>query len=95
VLLNSNDGLAHWGQSVTFKISTAATKPYVTLNCYQNGVWVLASTAGFFPDYPWGQTFGLSNTTWAGGAADCKAELFYSTSTKKTTLATTSFHVYA
>src|SRR4051812_32464742 len=62
VLLNSTDGVAHWGQAVTFKISTTATtKPYVSLDCYQGGVWILSSTAGFFPDYPWGQTFGLSN----------------------------------
>src|SRR6266446_5753874 len=41
VLLNSTDGSAHWGQTVTFSISTTATtEPNVSLHCYQNGALV-------------------------------------------------------
>src|SRR3989449_10422693 len=36
VLLNSTDGLAHWGQNMTFNVSTTATSyPSVGLNCHQ------------------------------------------------------------
>jgi len=96
VLLSSTDGLPHWNQAVTFNVSTSATTtPWVRLDCYQGGVWVLSGTRGFFPDYPWGQVFGLSNTAWAGGAADCTATLFADSGRGTTTLAKTSFHVYA
>jgi len=94
VVLDSTDGLPHWGNHVTFNVSTTASQPYVTLNCYQNGAWVLSGTRGFFAGYVWGQVFGLS---WAGGgAADCTATLFTSSSSgRSTTLATLGFHVYA
>ena len=97
VLLDSSDGLPHWGQNVTFNVSTTATtRPYVTLDCHQGGAWVSSMTAGFFPDYPWGQVFGLSSSSWASGAADCTADLHYSNRNgRKVTLATLTFHVYA
>src|SRR5437879_195804 len=39
VLLNSTDGVPHWGQQVTFAVSTTATtEPNVSLMCYQHGV---------------------------------------------------------
>jgi len=54
VLLNSTDGSAHWGQSVTFTVSTtASSEPYVSLDCYQNGVLVAAGMAVFYASYPW------------------------------------------
>ena len=46
VLLNSTDGLPHYGQDVTFNVSSTAPYPSVTLTCYQNGVWVTNQTAG-------------------------------------------------
>ncbi len=96
VVLDSTDGLAHWSNHVTFNVSTTATQPYVTVDCYQNGVWVMSGTRGFYPDYLWGQTFALSSAGWTGGAADCSARLFtVSSNGKSTTLATTSFHAYA
>jgi hypothetical protein len=96
VVLDSADGLPHWGGHVTFNVSsTAAYQPYVTLNCYQNGVWVLTGTRGFYAG-SYGQTFGLSSAGWAGGSADCTADLFaLSSNGRSTTLSTTSFHVYA
>jgi hypothetical protein len=97
VLLNSNDRLPHWGQDVTFNVSTTATdRPFVTLNCYVSGAWVYSANVGFFPDYPWAQKFTLSNGWWTSGPADCTAILYMTKDgTKSTTLATLSFHVYA
>jgi hypothetical protein len=98
VLLDSTDGLPHYGQQVTFAVSTTATdRPYVSLNCYQNGVWVYSDSAGFFPDYPWSQIFVLSTlSTWTSGAGDCTATLYLTKDgSRSTTLATLSFHVYA
>jgi hypothetical protein len=95
VLLDSSDGLAHVGQHATFSVTTSATaSPFVSLNCYQNGVWVYTASAGFFAAYPWPQLFTLSSTMWMSGDADCTARL-YSTKdgTRTTTLATLAFHV--
>lgn len=97
VLLNSSDGQAHWGQQVTFNVSTTATEsPFVSLNCYQGGTWVLTASAGFFPSYPWSRDFTLSSSYWPSGAADCTARLYMTKDgSRTTTLATLSFHVYA
>jgi hypothetical protein len=94
VVLDSTDGQAHHGQTVTFAVATSATdRPYVSLNCYQDGVWVLSGTAGFYPDYPWDQSFVLAND-WFTGAGDCTAQLYSNDSRRSTTLATMTFHVY-
>ena len=95
VLLDSTDGTAHYGQQVTFNVSTTqTTEPYVRLNCYERKVWVLSSSAGFFESYPWPWTrnFTLSwdNYHTAGNSADCTAMLY----TGNTTLASTSFVVH-
>jgi hypothetical protein len=87
-----------WNDKVTFAVSTVATdRPYVLLNCYQNGVWVLASQAGFYADYPFGTSFTLASSAWMAGAADCTATLGTNSAggTKFTKLASTSFHVDA
>ncbi len=98
VPLASPDGLEHYDGQVTFKVSTTVTtKPFVKLDCYQDGAHVYWSSAGFFPDYPWqwAQDFTLTSGYWTGGAADCTATLYYSAGHGKfPTLATTSFHVY-
>jgi len=96
VLLNSTDGLAHWGQNMTFNVSTTATSyPSVGLNCYQNGTLVLAWTAGFFPSYPWTKDLTLSSPSWTSGGASCIATLYYSSGKKQIiTLASLSFQVY-
>lgn len=99
VTIDSTDGLPHYGQKVTFTVSTSATdQPFVQLNCYENNVWVLSSSAGFFDSYPWpwNRNFTLSwdNYHTAGAAADCTAKLYSQSSSKNSTLATTSFRVY-
>jgi hypothetical protein len=96
VLLNSTDGLAHYGQMVTFNLSTVVTsEPWVDLKCYQNGVLVSEGWNGFFASSLTGEDFGLYSPQWSGGAADCTASLdTYSSRRRWTLLASTSFHVY-
>ncbi len=98
VLLDSTDGLAHYGQRVTYTVATTATtEPFLDLLCYQNGTLVAAGYAGFFEwdPWPWNQVMELSSFTWTGGAADCTARLYSASNTgKTTTLATLNFHVY-
>ncbi len=94
-LLDSTDGLPHYGQRITFQVSTTATtEPYVRVDCYEAGVWVLSTSAGFFDAYPWPWT---TTTTLAwdkwhtvGAESDCTATLYMQQST---TLATLKFHV--
>ena len=98
VLVNSTDGLAHWGQSVTFNVSTTATaEPNVSLDCYQNGSLVLGAVAGFYPSYPWpdSKTFILSSPAWIGGPASCTAALYYFSGRKTVTLTTMAIPVSA
>ena len=98
VLLSSTDGTAHYGQQVDFVVSTTATdKPYVRLNCYEGGVWVMTDSTGKYASYPWpGHVFTLRWDAYhtAGAAADCTASLYYYTSRGEKTLASLSFHVY-
>ena len=96
VLLNSTDGVPHYGQQVTFAVSTTATSyPYVTLKCTQNGGLVYEATKGIFPT-SLGQVFTLGPTgNWQGGDADCTASLEKRNSRGATTLASMTFHVYA
>lgn len=98
VLLNSTDGLPHWGQQVTFNVSTTATtKPLVKLQCFQGGTLVYTSSAGFYPGYPWpwAQTFTLASAAWTGGAASCTASLYYYNGRRYSTLKTLNFSVAA
>ena len=100
VLLNSTDGVAHYGQQVTFTVSTNATSyPYVTLKCSQNGGLVYQASKGIFST-SLGQVFTLGPTgNWQGGDAECTASLENWDSASKngriTTLASMTFHVYA
>ena len=98
VLINSTDGQAHWGQSVTFNVSTTATtEPNVSLSCYQSGTLVFSGEAGFYAGYPWpgSQTFILSSPSWTSGVASCTASLYYFGGRKTVTLASLSIPVAA
>jgi hypothetical protein len=97
VLLNSSDGLPHWGQQVTFKVSTSATsRPFVQLACYQGGIQVYSYQVGFFPSYPWSTVYTLSSNAWTAGAAACTAKLVYTRDGRRViTLATLKFQTYA
>jgi len=97
VLLNSTDGLAHWGNQVTFTASTTATtEPHVSLKCSQNGVVVYAAQSGYYASYPWPwtQVMTLSSSAWSSGSAECVAALYYFSGTNSVTLATLNFTAY-
>jgi len=97
VVLNSTDGLAHWGGQVTFSVSTTATtEPHVSLRCSQNGVLVYATQTGYFAGYlwPWTQVMTLSSVAWTGGSADCVATLYYFSGANVVSLGTLSFTAY-
>ena len=92
VLVNSTDGLANWGETVTFNISTTATsEPWVNLKCYQGGALVAEGWSGYFDRSITSRNFGLYSPSWTGGDADCTAFL---TTPQRAVLASTSFHVY-
>jgi hypothetical protein len=98
-LLNSGDGLAHFGQRVTFDVYTTATQyPWVTVDCYDaKGAWVYHASNGIFPT-SLNQVFTLGSNTWTSGAANCTAYLQnwdnYGRHGSITNLASTNFHVY-
>jgi len=96
VLLESTDGLPHYGQHVSFNVSTTATnKPWVELDCYQGGALVYQDWRGFFESSLTGQKFTLGTSeAWQSGAADCTAWLEKYTKRGWKHLASTSFHVY-
>jgi hypothetical protein len=90
----NGNGLPNYRDRVTFRVTTSATRPFVSLNCYQGTTWVYAASVGFFPDYPWPKEFSLSATSWPGGAAECTATLYTSKDgIRTTTLATLPVHV--
>src|SRR6266446_2203334 len=94
VVLNSTDGLAHWGGQVTFSVSTTATtEPHVSLRCSQNGILVYATQTGYYAGYlwPWTQVMTLSSVAWTGGSADCVATLYYFSGATVVSLGTLSF----
>jgi hypothetical protein len=93
VLLNSTDGKAHYGQTVTFNESTTATtQPWVNVVCRPNGVVVAQGWNGYFVGSLTGRNFVLASPTWTSGDADCTANL---TTPQWAVLASTSFHVAA
>jgi hypothetical protein len=98
VLLNSTDGLPHYGQQVTFTVSTTATtEPHVSLLCSQNGVVVYRNDAGYYASYPWpwNQTMTLSAYAWTSGGASCAAVLYYFSGAKTVNAFTLNFQVAA
>ena len=82
----------HFGDTVTFDISTQTGNPFVNLICYGGGIGY-NSWAAFWPT---AGSFVLGSGGWTSGAADCTANLVtYVSSTKYKVLASTSFHVDA
>jgi hypothetical protein len=99
VLIDSPDGLPHFGTHVTFNVSTSSTtQPWVRLQCYVGGTLVYDMSNGIFPT-SLNEMFTLGPTPlWSSGASDCTATLENLTGGKRgsaQTLATTTFHVYA
>jgi len=97
VLIDSTDGVPHWGQQVSFDVSTTeTTQPQVSLDCYQSSTKVYGNWTGYWDGYPWPwtQTMTLKSQAWTSGAADCTAKLYYSSGRKTISAATLNFHVY-
>lgn len=92
VVLDSVDGLAHYGGNITFNVSTTLTSPYVDLQCFQNGTMVAEGWEGFFVGALSDRVFWLYSPQWLGGAADCTAYLSYQTKRGWQRVASTSFH---
>lgn len=96
--VDPTDTVLNWGDTVTFDVRTTATDtPAVQLDCYQNGVLVMSSAAGYYPSWPWSSDLRLYSGVWTSGAAECTARLYKSSPNglKTYTLATQSFHVAA
>jgi hypothetical protein len=90
--------LLHWGDTVTFNVSTTATtQPSVITDCLQNGAVVYRHYGFFYGDPSPSQNFVLKSAAWTGGAADCTATLYYIDPTLgvELDLATLPFHVDA
>jgi hypothetical protein len=97
VLLDSTDGRAHWGDRVTFNVSTTATdRPFVGLRCYQGSSFVLDSYVGLFATYMYDPWVTLGSPYWNPLLeASCTARLFYYDGRgNQKVLATTSFAAY-
>jgi hypothetical protein len=91
----NGDGLPNWADTVRFDAVTTDAYAAVELDCTQGGVLVYRGVEGVGPSYP-SQDFMLSSTMWTGGAADCAATLYSTSSSgKQTTLATLAFQVGA
>jgi hypothetical protein len=70
--------LLHWGDTVTFNVSTTATtQPSVIVDCTQNGALVYRHYGFFYGDPSPSQNFVLQSPVWTSGAADCTATLYY------------------
>jgi hypothetical protein len=84
------------GDRVTFNVSTTATtRPWVNVNCYQGGTWVYGEWHGFFPEYLYGQTYTLGPTRmWQSGGADCTAALVSKDGNRDKILTSIGFYVY-
>ena len=81
---------------MTFDVQTTATDtPAVQVDCYQAGEHVFMSAAGYYPSWPWSKDMRLASGAWTGGAADCTARLYKTSSNglRTYTLATQTFHV--
>lgn len=88
------DGVINYGDSVTFRLTTTASRPFVSVNCYQGGAWVYAASVGYFADYPWDQWFTLATSSWPAGSGECTAQLYTSRDgIRINVLATTAFSV--
>jgi len=96
VVDNNGNGVANWGDTVTFNMSTTATtQPYVHLVCSGNGIGYDSWKGVFAGSLDTSWNFVLSSGGWAGGAADCTATLGMYTKQGFKQLASMTFHVDA
>ena len=96
VVDNNGNGLANWGDTVTFNMSTTATaQPYVHLVCSGNGIGYDSWKGVFAGSLDTNWNFVLASGGWTSGAGDCTATLGMYTKRGFNQLASTSFHVDA
>jgi hypothetical protein len=98
VSTTGTDGVAHYGDTVTFNVTdSATTEPHVQLQCFQSGTMVYTSVTGYYASYPWPWTQDMTLTTgaWTGGAASCTATLYHFTAKGTATDGTLNFAVAA
>jgi hypothetical protein len=97
VLVDSTDGVAHWGQHVTFDATSSAQYFFVQVDCSQGGTVVYQQALGFYVGWAWTRNFTLMSGAWTGGAAECGARLYASNSdgSNPQTLATLTFSAAA
>ena len=75
-MLDPTDTTVNYADDITFDVQSSATYPMVEVTCYQGATLVFRQGVGFYPGYPFSQTFHLAGWAWPGGAATCKAELY-------------------
>jgi hypothetical protein len=97
VVDNNGDGLANWGDTIRFNVSSSSSTPYVDLQCFQNGVMVAEGWRGYFDGSLDTPNFALYAGGWTSGAADCTAYVDTPSGRKggMTQLGSMSFHVNA
>ena len=89
IVVNEGDSGVSYGDTVKFDVSTSATNPFISLDCYQGSSWVYTLSGSRIS-----KEFTLSSSAWTGGEAECTARLFTTTDgIREDTLATHSFHV--
>jgi hypothetical protein len=89
-------GVPNWNEKVKFNLSTNIDRPYVTLECSQNGTVVAKGTESYASGTLDDGVFGLYSSNWSSGSADCTAKLQYYIPKGKTnyvTVASTTFYV--
>jgi hypothetical protein len=79
VMLDGTDATANRGERAAFNVSTTATtRPFVGVRCYQGGNFVLDGYTGYFDGYLYDPWVTLDSPYWDPQAsADCTARLFY------------------
>lgn len=71
------DARVNHRDTVTFTVSTSATKPYVGVRCYQGASFVYDSYVGYFDAAWFAKAFTLDSSYWGAGTdATCTARLF-------------------
>ena len=76
VLLDGADGVANYMERASFDVETSASRPFVGVRCYQDGM-VLDGYTGYFDSYMFDPWVTLGSPYWdAASAATCSARLF-------------------
>ena len=85
----------NWGEVITFSFSTSASRPVISLTCWQGGAMVLGDSRPMYWPNIWDDPghFTLSSLSWSGGDASCTATLKAQTRNKISTLGSYTFAV--